>query len=204
MANVRINMKVLLDSIEPEVERKTINIAREMASELLETRKELLLERVEKDAVSQELLAENSIFQSQYIAGGGTDKYGGNLYSFFGFEIEEENPVTQLIDYLTEAIGLNKATKLSNGVYRFKVIAPTMKTIESQTELPWIHRSWIKAVENGLSNVKHYIRILDGSPFSRSEEGLQIKNTMNKTFRPKRYYFTDRYKAFLERISRPI
>lgn len=200
MATVNFNMKVLLAQIEPEIERRTINIAREMAEEILEQNKENFLESFEGDPVSQEILAENGIFASDYITGTGVDKHGANIYSFFGFEIDEENPVTQLIDYLRDSIYLNRKTKLDRGVYRFKINAPTQREIESATSLPWVKRSWIKAVEGGLSNVKNYIRVLDGSPFSRSEEGLQIKNSMDKSFRRKTYYFTDRYKQFFNKL----
>ena len=202
MANstVTINMKVLLSQIEPEVERRTINIAREMAQEILEENKDSFLESFENDPVSQELLEENNIFQSDYITGGGS--HGGNLYSFFGFYIDEENPVTKLIDYLRENITVSTKTKLRDGVYKFKVTSPSQSDIENETQLPWIARSWIKAVENGLSNIKHYIRILDGSEFSRSEEGLQIKNTLNKSFKNKRYYFTERYKALFNKLGK--
>lgn len=200
MANVKINIKVLLSQIEPEVERRTINIAREIAMETLEENKDRLLSTLEDDPVSQEILAENQIFQSEYISGGG--EHGGNLYSFFGFHIGEENPVSQLINYLKDNIRVSTKTKLIRGVYKFQVFAPTQSQIENETKLPWINRSWIKAVENGLSNIKNYIRVLEGSEFSRSEEGLQIKNSMSKSFRPKRYYFTDRYRAMLKKLGR--
>ena len=200
--NIKINYKLLAELVEPEIERRTINIAREMAKDYFEEQKQKFIKAFENDAVSQELLQENNIFISDYISGGGTEKYGGNLYSFFGFDKNEENPVLKLVDELEDSFHISTQTRLTNGkYYPFKIIGPTLETIDAATKLPWINRSWIKAVENGLSNVKNYIRILNGSEFSLSEEGLQIKNTMSKTFKNKRYYFTDRYKNFVSRLK---
>jgi len=199
---VKFNMKILKDQIEPEIERRTINIAREMARDKFEIEKESFLQNLEGDSVSQEILAENSVFASERIIGAGVEKNGANLYSFFGFEISEENPVVSLLAFLRQNISISTATRLRNGVYRFRISAPSRELIESVTPLTWIKRSWIRAVENGLSNVKNYIRVLDGSPFSRSDEGLQIKNSMNKTFKPKRSYFTSKYQRFLTRLTK--
>ena len=72
------------------------------------------------------------------------------------------------------------------GVRTYRVEIPNKDDIYSATPLPWASgRSWVKAIEQGMSGMGNYIQL--ESSVSRSGEGFQAKNSSGGVFRNTSY-----------------
>ena len=99
----------------------------------------------------------------------------GTLFGFLGFD-KGDDPITPLRNLLDRATIL-KPGKIRRGRAEksYTVIIPTKDQLYSATPLPWAPgRSWLKAVEFGISGLGNYMAI--ETDRSRSGEGIQVKN----------------------------
>jgi hypothetical protein len=198
---VKFNNKNIQIAVAKAVEAASLPIARSVAKDKFNTELNNLIREIERDPVSQEIMGGNDITNSKFIKGKGTRKYGANLFSFLGF-IEGSNPIGSLINYLRKSSRINTFnTKLINNKYTFKIDVPT----EGDVKGNFPHdddflggRSWITSIERGLTSATNYIRKLG---FGRSGGGTQIDASTGKIFVPKRDFFSEKYKKFINRLN---
>jgi hypothetical protein len=114
----------------------------------------------------------------------------GNLFTFIGF-YDGDNPVSPVRQYLRSKGAVYKTSKFvklstKEGMYNFRVNAPTMKDIEGLTPMPWESgRSWVKGVERGISGVGNYM--YKQTAASRSGGAIQIKGKLGGSFKRVKY-----------------
>ena len=102
----------------------------------------------------------------------------GNLFSFIGFE-KEEDPIAPILK-IFEAIDFSFRKEINSG-NEFNVTFPLAQDIFNVTPMPWAQgRSWAKGVETGISGLGYYI--FRKNLHSRSEQGTQtsvkLKNSV--------------------------
>lgn len=194
---VKYNFKAMELAINKSIEGVTLPIARKIASDHFNDNLNNFIKELENDDVTKELKEKTNISHSKFIKGVGSRKHGGDLFSFFGFEAESD-PVEELIAYIKNNFKISKTARLIKNQYTFRVKIPSEQEIKSVTPLHWIRRSWLTAVENGLSNIVSYIK-KDG--LGRSEGGVQINREIKKVFRNKPGYFSNKYKNFIRKLS---
>lgn len=116
-----------------------------------------------------------------------------NLFSFIGFP-EGSEPTKIVRESLEQEIGLSHSAKKKEvdiGVrFSFKVEAPTLKSLEPKTPMPWESgRSWLRGIQRGISGLGYYLsgRFKAPEP-SRSGGGIQSKRLVRSgAFSPIRY-----------------
>lgn len=130
-----------------------------------------LLKQFLKHAISQEIAAGPNATNISGTLGG-----YGNLFSFLGFE-QGQKPVDDLADFLANSIDFNIKTTAKNVIITIKM--PSKEEIEQITELPWITKSWVFAIEQGFKGLQHYLydeEDFEDEEYSRSGTGIQVKN----------------------------
>ena len=123
----------------------------------------------------------------------------GSLFGFLGFQ-QGEDPTQELRDVLTKCSirYLKIKHKQPTRIYRAEI--PDKDTIYSATPLRWAPgRSWVKAIEFGISGIGAYID-LDNSK-SRSGEGFQSKTSDTGGSFKKSGYVSDILSNFQKKIS---
>ena len=150
------------------------------------------------DSLKKEALAE---FEAHPVtkelqrgpSGGGSSLLGGrgNFFGFLGFR-EGEQPVEIVRDTLDDHIkirnpkGTLKKISDTSFVWEFDINIPSATEIYNITPLAWSSKSWVKAVERGLTNYTK--TIFKESQDSRSGVALQAKQNIGFiTFRPTPY-----------------
>ena len=113
----------------------------------------------------------------------------GSLFGFLGFS-EGADPTKELRDLLERTIMFRFASQSTKSAERiYTVTIPSRDDIFAATPLPWAQgRSWVKAVEHGISGIGNYMNI--ASPNSRSGEGIQSKTNKGGRFRNTSYIST--------------
>tara|TARA_B100000212_G_scaffold136765_1_gene102990 strand:- start:10722 stop:11303 length:582 start_codon:yes stop_codon:yes gene_type:complete len=113
----------------------------------------------------------------------------GTLFGFLGFE-STDSPAESLRQFLERSINIRFTNNdKRNGRRKYIVNIPTKDDIYDATPLPWASgRSWVKAIEQGISGMGNYIDI--ESPSSRSGEGFQAKHSSGGVFRNTSYIST--------------
>ena len=99
----------------------------------------------------------------------------GTLFGFLGFE-KGQNPVDALRGVLERGTTIRPGRiKMNQGERVYVVTIPTKDELYAATPLPWAPgRSWLKAVEFGISGLGNYMAVSSSS--SRSGEGIQVEN----------------------------
>ena len=93
----------------------------------------------------------------------------GNLFSFIGFE-EDDEPLKPILEQL-QATNFKYSGEIASGV-KFSIILPTAKEIFEVTPMPWASgRSWAQGIESGISGLGFYLKLK--SKNSRSGEAIQ-------------------------------
>lgn len=149
--------------------------------------KSFIIERLRQHPVSIELIAHTN--PSNYIE-------RGTLFGFLGFQ-KGRKPVDDLIKYLIAKI--TRTEKFTDYSYISKVFFPDfsdMSNIDS-LKMPWMTGiSWPEAIQSGVSGLGYFLpsRGGDMSEYSRSQEGIQVKNKVNASdMAPIRGYIDDVY-----------
>lgn len=106
---------------------------------------------------------------------------------YFGFK-PDDLPVEQLKVVLDERIKLNdRPRKIGSNQFavkrEYKIKFPTSREIygESALNLPWISKTWVEGVEQGLSGVERFA-FKPGK--GRSEFGIQLKGNVPNQIAP--------------------
>jgi hypothetical protein len=113
----------------------------------------------------------------------------GNLFSFMGFE-EGSDPIGELAELLSNSIELSSYRLVAGGTrVEISVKMPSKDDIKAMSELPWITKSWVFAIESGLSGLGKYLyEDADFLEASRSGSGVQLAKTIRPgQFKPQRY-----------------
>lgn len=99
----------------------------------------------------------------------------GTLFGFLGFD-KGDDPIEPLRSLLDKSIILRPGrTKRNSASKSYAVAIPSVNELYAATPLPWAPgRSWVKAVEFGISGLGNYMSI--ESDRSRSGEGIQVKS----------------------------
>lgn len=143
---------------------------------------------------------------SKEIAGGpdqsntsGTLGGYGNLFSFIGFD-SGSSPIKLWVSFLKTKIKIkNKNPKIKfsgndNVSFEFDVSGVSDTEFLSVSKMPWESgRSWIKAIEQGISGFSFYV----SKKLGRSGGGIQSKNSVRSGQYQKTSYWTSMWKKFL-------
>ena len=116
----------------------------------------------------------------------------GNLFSFIGFH-EEEDPVELVRQLLMQfTLGTPRITAKRKMIsFSYRTTGMTRGEIFAKTRLSWIGKSWLQAIESGMSGLGNYLYYenqdyLSGN--SRSGTAVQAsKRIRSGGYKPTRY-----------------
>jgi len=132
--------------------------------EKFETLKKQMIDEFLNHPISKEISDGPTASNSSGCLGG-----YGNLFSFIGFE-EDDEPLKPILEQL-QATNFKYSGEIASGV-KFSIILPTAKEIFEVTPMPWASgRSWAKGIETGISGLGFYLKLK--SKNSRSGEAIQ-------------------------------
>tara|TARA_R100000008_G_scaffold86888_1_gene82456 strand:+ start:1510 stop:2148 length:639 start_codon:yes stop_codon:yes gene_type:complete len=124
-----------------------------------ENKKEAFLEAFENHPITQQMYAGADSPGMNFPGGplGGVS----NLFAFLGFR-DGDDPAESLRIMLTKYIVLLKNYRVKTSpkgiIYTHRVKMPQMEEIYDRTPMRWTSRSWIKAVEFGVSGFQFLLR----------------------------------------------
>jgi len=132
--------------------------------EKFETLKKQMIDEFLNHPISKEISDGPTASNSSGCLGG-----YGNLFSFIGFE-EDDEPLKPILEQL-QATNFKYSGEIASGV-KFSIILPTAKEIFEVTPMPWASgRSWAQGIESGISGLGFYLKLK--SKNSRSGEAIQ-------------------------------
>jgi len=169
-------------ALKKELERAVLNdrkVARAMdmkAREYFESAKNKMLSEFDGHPVTIALQTGTS--------GGLVSK--GTLFGFLGFA-SGEDPTSTLRNFLQKSCVLRPQPSKKKGTTKdYLAVIPTKDELYMVTPLPWAGgRSWLKAIEFGISGMGNYMPVK--SPSSRSGEGIQSQSNTGGNFRNTSY-----------------
>jgi len=113
----------------------------------------------------------------------------GNLFTFIGFH-QEDNPVEivrQAIREKTRLLSPKTRVQTNKIVVSHTVTVPTLEDLSGATPMPWEGKSWLRAIESGISGFGYYMH--KRWEASRSGHGLQVNNRIRGgRYKPTKYY----------------
>jgi len=169
---------------------------------IVENNKALLLQEFDAHPVTQEIKA-GPAPSTKNISGtlGGE----GNLFSFLGF-YAGDNPTDRVRDVLETqvrlATGVRREPKTNSVRFRFSLRIPTQE-INAASPMTWESgKSWVNAIEKGVSGFSHYLWKKFIGPASRSFYGIQAENTVRGGSFTKRDYLKEIFRNFVARLRK--
>lgn len=178
--------------------------AEKLVAEKVDRGVDAMLDAFEDHPVTKEIDAGEYADNSS----GTLDGYG-NLFTFIGFYLQDENPVYIARELLKDVkYAIFSERKQKEGVrYSFRVRLVNEKTIKDLSPLPWEPGlSWIQGIEKGISGFGFYM--YKRFPEGRSTEGLQAKSPSGQlrrirggNFKPMPY-FSEFYKEFEKEFNK--
>ncbi len=140
----------------------------------IESAQDNLVKKFLADPISQEILEGPDAMNNPSGTLGG---YGG-LFSFIGF-YRDASPVDDVTNLLLQPINFRLK---SIGNSRFEIDTnfiskdELLKKSSTMSPIPWnVGRSWLDAIEHGISGLGQYLNTSKETDYSRSGRGLQIK-----------------------------
>lgn len=196
--NFKYDPKKLDLAISKTIEANTFTQAKKIAKAYFNEKKMNFLQEIYDSEVGIELTEADSFISSDFIISNNPV----NLFGFLGF-VDGTDPIGNLLKYLNDNIKLNVTTKkIIKNTFIFNVEYPSLAAIKMATPLPWTNRSWITAIEKGLSNIGYYIYQIRKQ--GRSGKGTQVKYEIgNKEFTPVKF-FTPVYEDFVKAIKKKV
>jgi hypothetical protein len=166
----------IIDAQTPKLLRVPFEQALQKRFEIL---KNQMISEFLNHPVSQEISGGPEASNSSGCLGG-----YGNLFSFIGFEDDDE-PLKPILEQL-QATSFTYSGNVASGV-KFSILLPTAKEIFEVTPMPWASgRSWAKGIESGISGLGFYLKLK--SKNSRSGEGIQTSVKANtRRFKNQQY-----------------
>lgn len=111
----------------------------------------------------------------------------GNLFTFLGFN-NSQDPVGELANFLSNSIKIKNLRINSNYQISISIEIPELDDMDQIAQLPWINKSFAKAIERGVSGLGNYLYSEKGFKKSRSGKGIQLeKNISGRSFKPTPY-----------------
>lgn len=201
-----LNRKSFISSVfsNKALQNKMKKIAEQLIAEKVDRSTNAMLEEFENHPVTKEIAAGIHSSNTSGTLGG-----YGNLFTFIGFYLQDENPVYIARELLKDVkYKIFSQRQQREGVrYSFRVQLVNEKTIKDLSPLPWEPGlSWIHGIEKGISGFGFYMhkRFPDG----RSTEGLQAKSPSGQLrrirggeYKPVKY-FSEFYKVFEEEFNK--
>lgn len=185
MPEVQINNKQLRQLVQKAANKEVRRVATPIIREKIKLANRQLLENFLKHKITQEIKAGPEAQNTSFTLGG-----YGNLFSFIGFE-QGDDPISKVVNVLKNSITLDELQIGGDVALEIRITMPTKEDFDSISELdlPWASgRSWISAIEEGLSGLGQYLFDEDGFNVSRSDTGIQLKRTIRRgEFRPQKY-----------------
>lgn len=199
-----VNVKELAKSVFQQAKRPLLEASNNAGLERFNEAKRQLLLDVRNHPVSVEIaggIGENNI--SGTLSG-----RGGNLYSFFGFQAGRR-PVDDLVRFLDENVVYVPARDLTlkdigrnvfYGVGEAKAFIPSYDEFKV-LNFDWeTGRSWVYAVEEGVSNLAYYLATY-GHGNSRSGRGIQVDHPVFSVNFNRTDYITGMLNNFRRRLQ---
>tara|TARA_Y100000592_G_C5475033_1_gene321800 strand:+ start:1042 stop:1632 length:591 start_codon:yes stop_codon:yes gene_type:complete len=178
---VRVNMDEILLKVSKS--SKVRNKVNKVITRKLETIKRETLNEFDQHPVTREIMGGPGATNSSGTLGG-----YGNLFSFIGFS-SGQRPTSMLKQAIGSTINfrfLKSVAKKRNINFNFLIKVPTMDLIHNASPMPWEGGSWVKGVEEGMSNFSFYMYKKFNA--GRSGMGLQADHELRKAiFTPKAY-----------------
>lgn len=158
------------------------NQARKIVQQIVDKRKEELINEFNNHPVTRELEAgPNGSNQSGTLGG------RGNLFSFIGFA-DGTSPTEPIKKILNKIRLSSSSVNIIGNNLRYKVEMPSEEEFESVSKMPWESgRSWLYDMEKSISGLGNYL--YGKFKNSRSGTGAQSKNNIYNTgFKPVKYF----------------
>lgn len=131
----------------------------------------------------------------------------GNLFSFLGFNFGD-NPTREVRNVLEDdvrlATGVRRESDSSKARFRFSLRIPNQR-INEVAKLPWqAGKSWVNAVQQGLSGFNHYLWKKFIGAKSRSFYGIQTDGTVKNREESSKpvEYINQIFDRMVERLKR--
>jgi hypothetical protein len=132
----------------------------------------------------------------------------GNMFSFLGFYASRKNPIEKLRGAIFKSLKV-RAKRVLYGRYEIQTNIPTIDELKNNDahNLTWTNRSWIDAVEQGVSGFGAFFHHekFSKAKKSRSKRALQIKN-LKGPIRDGKFknasYLTKMYRNFIKNIKK--
>lgn len=166
----------------------------------VENNKSLLLQEFDAHPVTQEIKAGSSPTTKNISETLGGE---GNLFSFLGFNAGD-SPTDRVRDVLESqvrlATGVRREPKSDKVRFRFSIRIPTQE-INDAAPMTWESgKSWVNAIEKGVSGFSHYLWKKFIGPASQSFYGIQTENTVRGGDFTKRDYLKEIFRNFVSRL----
>lgn len=178
--------------------RQVRKLALSIAQKKLDIAKNDLIQDFSSHPVSKEISGGPSSSNISGTLGG-----YGNLFSFIGFSAGS-NPVDLWVSFLRSKIQIkNKNPKVKSGggddiSFGFDINGVSDTDLIMAGQMPWeLGRSWIRAIEQGISGFSFYI----SKKMGRSGGGIQSKNSVRSGQYQRTSYWSSMWKKFLTNLK---
>ena len=163
----QINMRGLQKELDRKGKRVLTRLVKQKAQKAVEQSTIELIERFLNDPITKEIQGGPDAKNISDTLGG-----GGNLFSYIGFE-ECSYPISPIRRYLANSLKIESISS-KDLIFKITFSVPDMDEIKGLSPVPWAPgRSWVKAMESGLSGLGNYL--VKESPVSRSGSAIQVK-----------------------------
>lgn len=174
---------------------------REPINEKIEKAQDDLVKKFLADPISQEILGGPDVMNNPSGTLGG---YGG-LFSFIGF-YRDASPVDDVVSLLLQKINFRVK---SLGFMKYEIDTDFIskdalfKESSQMSPIPWnVGRSWLDAMEHGISGLGQYLNTNRETSHSRSGRGLQIKAQLRSGKFQNRAYISKYLSEFEKEIKK--
>ena len=163
----QINMRGLQKELDRKGKRVLTRLVKQNAQKAVEQSTIELIERFLNDPITKEIQGGPDAKNISDTLGG-----VGNLFSYIGFE-EGSDPISPIRRYLANSLKIESISS-KDLIFKITFSVPDMDEIKGLSPVPWAPgRSWVKAMESGLSGLGKYL--VKESPVSRSGSAIQVK-----------------------------
>ncbi len=163
----QINMRGLQKELDRKGKRVLTRLVKQKAQKAVEQSTIELIERFLNDPITKEIQGGPDAKNISDTLGG-----VGNLFSYIGFE-EGSDPISPIRRYLANSLKIESISS-KDLIFKITFSVPDMDEIKGLSPVPWAPgRSWVKAMESGLSGLGNYL--VKESPVSRSGSAIQVK-----------------------------
>jgi len=188
----QVNMRGLKKELDRKGRRVLTRLIKQKAQRAVEKSTEELIQRFLTHPITREIAGGPDARNISDTLGG-----VGNLFSYIGFE-EGSDPISPIRRYLAKSLKIESIGS-KDLVFKITFTVPDMDEIKDLSPVPWAPgRSWVKAMESGLSGLGNYL--VKESPVSRSGSAIQVKTKI----RPGAFKNTKYMSAILQEVQKQL